>query len=92
VQSNNAIGRRFANTDRLWLLSLGIFDKAYAKRPPSTDEHKYRSDLFTAETPLGASGMTDQMYVAHTRRLPNRAGSTRLNKPDGWENDRLYIT
>src|SRR5215471_17039832 len=39
----------------LWLLSLGIFDKKYARQTAdSTDEHKYIApDLFTAETPLG---------------------------------------
>jgi hypothetical protein len=39
----------------LWLLSLGIFDKAYAKATAgSTEEHSYVApDLFTAETPLG---------------------------------------
>jgi hypothetical protein len=39
----------------LWLLSLGIFDKAYAKATAgSTGEHTYIApDLFTAETPLG---------------------------------------
>ena len=68
----------------LWLLSLGIFDKAYAKATAgSTDEHKYIApDLFTAETPLGTyQGMTDQIViVAHTRRLPHRAGSARLKQ------------
>src|SRR4029079_8003557 len=48
----------------LWLLSLGIFDKAYAKATAgSTEEHTYSApDLFTAETPLGTyQGMTDQI-------------------------------
>jgi len=51
----------------LWLLSLGIFDKAYAKETAnSADEHKYIApDLFTAETPLGTyQGMTDQVVLA----------------------------
>jgi crotonobetainyl-CoA:carnitine CoA-transferase CaiB-like acyl-CoA transferase len=53
----------------LWLLSLGIFDKAYAKATAdSTDEHKYIApDLFTAETPLGTyQGMTDQVVLSRT--------------------------
>jgi len=53
----------------LWLLSLGIFDKAYANETAdSTDEHKYVApDLFTAETPLGAyQGMTDQVVLSKT--------------------------
>ena len=53
----------------LWLLSLGIFDKAYAKATAdSTDEHKYMApDLFTAETPLGTyQGMTDQIVLSRT--------------------------
>src|ERR1700746_697630 len=39
----------------LWMLSLGIFNKDYAKATAgSTDEHNYSiPDLFTAETPLG---------------------------------------
>jgi len=53
----------------LWLLSLGIFDKAYAKATVgSTDEHTYVApDLFTAETPLGTyQGMTDQIVMSRT--------------------------
>jgi len=53
----------------LWQLSLGIFDKAYAKATAgSTDEHKYIApDLFTAETPLGTyQGMTDQIVLSRT--------------------------
>jgi crotonobetainyl-CoA:carnitine CoA-transferase CaiB-like acyl-CoA transferase len=53
----------------LWLLSLGIFDKAYAKAAAdSTDEHRYIApDLFTAETPLGTyQGMTDQIVLSRT--------------------------
>ena len=53
----------------LWLLSLGIFDKEYAKpTSDSTDEHKYTApDLFTAETPLGTyQGMTDQVVMSRT--------------------------
>src|SRR5256885_10860034 len=53
----------------LWCLSLGIFDKAYAKATAgSTDEHTYSApDLFTAETPLGTyQGMTDQIVMSRT--------------------------
>ena len=53
----------------LWMLSLGIFDKAYAKATAgSSDEHTYMApDLFTAETPLGTyQGMTDQIIMSRT--------------------------
>ena len=53
----------------LWLLSLGIFDKAYARETAgSTDAHTYANpDLFTAETPLGTyQGMTDQVVLSRT--------------------------
>jgi len=53
----------------LWLLSMGIFDKAYAQETAaSTDEHAYVApDLFTAETPLGTyQGMTDQIVLSRT--------------------------
>ena len=53
----------------LWLLSLGIFDKAYALATAgSSDEHAYVApDLFTAETPLGTyQGLTDQMVMSRT--------------------------
>jgi crotonobetainyl-CoA:carnitine CoA-transferase CaiB-like acyl-CoA transferase len=53
----------------LWLLSLGIFDKAYARATAgSSDEHaNVAPDLFTAETPLGTyQGMTDQVVLSRT--------------------------
>src|SRR6201993_394409 len=53
----------------LWLLSLGIFEKAYAQATAgSTDEHRYvEPDLFTAETPCGTyQGMTDQVVLSRT--------------------------
>ena len=53
----------------LWLLSLGIFDKDYARETAgSSDEHAYIApDLFTAETPLGTyKGMTDQIVMSRT--------------------------
>jgi len=53
----------------LWFLSLGIFDKVYAKATAgSTDEQTYIApDLFTAETPLGSyQGMTDQIVMSRT--------------------------
>jgi crotonobetainyl-CoA:carnitine CoA-transferase CaiB-like acyl-CoA transferase len=53
----------------LWLLSLGIFDKAFVQATAgSTDEHRYAEpDLFTAETPCGSyQGMTDQVVLSRT--------------------------
>jgi crotonobetainyl-CoA:carnitine CoA-transferase CaiB-like acyl-CoA transferase len=53
----------------LWQLSLGIFDKNYARATAgSSDEHAYIApDLFTAETPLGTyQGMTDQVVMSRT--------------------------
>lgn len=53
----------------LWLLSLGIFDKGYARATAgSSDEHAYIApDLFKAETPLGTyQGMTDQVVLSRT--------------------------
>jgi len=53
----------------LWLLSLGIFDKAYAQATAgSSEEHVYVApDLFTAETPLGTyQGMTEQVVMSKT--------------------------
>jgi crotonobetainyl-CoA:carnitine CoA-transferase CaiB-like acyl-CoA transferase len=53
----------------LWMLSLGIFDKTYAKATAgSSDEHmSIAPDLFTAETPLGTyQGMTDQVVMSRT--------------------------
>src|ERR1700730_3924681 len=53
----------------LWLLSLGIFDKGYARATArSSDEHAYIApDLFTAKTPLGTyQGMTDQIVMSRT--------------------------
>jgi crotonobetainyl-CoA:carnitine CoA-transferase CaiB-like acyl-CoA transferase len=53
----------------LWMLSLGIFDKAYAQTTAgSTAEHSsVPPDLFTAETPLGTyQGMTDQVTMSRT--------------------------
>jgi hypothetical protein len=53
----------------LWLLSLGIFDKAYARQMAgSSEEHAYvPPDLFTADTPLGSyQGMTDQVVLSRT--------------------------
>jgi hypothetical protein len=53
----------------LWMLSLGIFDKGYARATAgSSDEHtNIAPDLFTAETPLGTyQGMTDQIVMSRT--------------------------
>ncbi|MEA3139785.1 MAG: hypothetical protein QOK23_1954 [Gammaproteobacteria bacterium] len=53
----------------LWLLSMGLFDKAYARETAgSQDEHAYVApDVFTAETPLGTyQGFTDQVVLSRT--------------------------
>jgi crotonobetainyl-CoA:carnitine CoA-transferase CaiB-like acyl-CoA transferase len=53
----------------LWLLSMGLFDKAYARETAgSRDEHTYVApDVFTAETPLGTyQGFTDQVVLSRT--------------------------
>jgi crotonobetainyl-CoA:carnitine CoA-transferase CaiB-like acyl-CoA transferase len=53
----------------LWLLSLGIFEKEYARATAgSSDEHYYpEPDLFTAETSCGTyQGMTDQIIMSRT--------------------------
>src|SRR5215467_10325654 len=53
----------------LWLLSLGIFDKKYARATAgSSDEHTYVApDLFTADTPLGLyQGVTEQVEMSRT--------------------------
>src|SRR6202795_3469153 len=53
----------------LWLLSMGIFDKAYARETAgSSEEHTYVApDLFTADTPLGRyQGVTDQVQMSRT--------------------------
>ncbi|HJZ77251.1 MAG TPA: CoA transferase [Vicinamibacterales bacterium] len=53
----------------LWLYSLGILDKDYAKATAgSSEEHAdVAPDLFTAETPLGTyQGMTDQLVMSRT--------------------------
>src|ERR1700689_2979851 len=53
----------------LWMLSLGIFDRAYAQATAgSTAEHSsVPPDLFTAETPLGTyQGITDQIVMSRT--------------------------
>ena len=83
-------GRRFANDGPcLWVLSLGIFDKAYAKATAgSSEEHTYRApDLFTAETPLGTyQGMTDQVAMSRTpgsfRTVLGRAAQA---NPNGFQ-------
>jgi crotonobetainyl-CoA:carnitine CoA-transferase CaiB-like acyl-CoA transferase len=53
----------------LWLLSMGIFDKAYAQHTAGrTEEHTYVDpDVFKAETPLGTyQGFTDQVVLSRT--------------------------
>ena len=66
----------------LWLLSLGIFDKAYAKATAgSSEEHTYVApDLFTAGDSAWYLSGTYRPggHVAHTRRLPYCTSSTRV--------------
>ena len=53
----------------LWMLSLGIFDKQYARATAgSSDEHTYvPPDVFTADTPLGHyQGLTEQVQMSRT--------------------------
>ncbi|CAB3800928.1 CoA transferase [Pararobbsia alpina] len=53
----------------LWLFSLGVFDKDYARASAgSSDEQaNVAPDLFTAQTPLGTyQGMTDQVVLSKT--------------------------
>jgi crotonobetainyl-CoA:carnitine CoA-transferase CaiB-like acyl-CoA transferase len=71
----------------LWFLSLGIFDKAYAKATAgSTDEHTYIApDLFTAETPLGTyQGMTDQIVMSRTPGAFRTALAPRGSSKPEW--------
>jgi crotonobetainyl-CoA:carnitine CoA-transferase CaiB-like acyl-CoA transferase len=69
----------------LWLRSLGIFDKDYARATAgSSDEHAYVApDLFTAETPLGTyQGLTDQVVMSrpdHSGRCSCRGGRANPN-------------
>lgn len=52
----------------LWLYSLGIFDKDYARTTAgSSDEHAdIAPDLFTAETPLGTYQGIAEKYLSRT--------------------------
>ena len=53
----------------LWLISLGIFDKDYARwTAGSSDEHtNVEPDLFTADTPMGRyTGLTEQVVMSAT--------------------------
>ena len=53
----------------LWLLQMGLFDKAYARAVAgSQGEHAYLSpELFSAETPCGHyQGVTDQVTMSRT--------------------------
>ncbi|WP_030257394.1 CoA transferase [Streptomyces violens] len=53
----------------LWILSLGVFDKAYAAEVAGTGErHAYLDpETFTDETPLGTyQGVTDQVRMSGT--------------------------
>jgi crotonobetainyl-CoA:carnitine CoA-transferase CaiB-like acyl-CoA transferase len=55
----------------LWLVSLGVFDREYARATVgSTPQHTLvEPELFTAQTPLGNyQGMTDQMEFSSLRQ------------------------
>lgn len=53
----------------IWLMSMGIFDKAYAKATAgSSDPHLYvEPEQFTAETPMGTfTGVTEMVQMSKT--------------------------
>ncbi|MEH6373221.1 CoA transferase [Streptomyces sp. KLMMK] len=53
----------------LWILSMGVFDKAYATAIAGTgEEHAYPApETFTAQTPLGHyQGVTEQVRMSET--------------------------
>jgi crotonobetainyl-CoA:carnitine CoA-transferase CaiB-like acyl-CoA transferase len=53
----------------LWLISMGIFDKAYAQATAgSSDEHVYvEPEQFTVETPMGTfTGVTEMVEMSKT--------------------------
>lgn len=53
----------------LWLISMGVFDKAYARATAgSSDQHLYvEPDQFTAETPMGTyTGVTEMIEMSKT--------------------------
>jgi len=53
----------------LWQLSLGLFDRDYARATAgSMEAHRYlEPDLFSAQTPLGTyQGMTEQVVMSRT--------------------------
>lgn len=53
----------------LWLISLGIFDKAFARKVAgSSEEHRYvEPDQFTAETPMGTyTGVAEMVEMSKT--------------------------
>src|ERR1700676_1987075 len=71
----------------LWLLSMGIFDKGYARETAgSSDEHTYVApDLFTAETPLGTyQGFTDQVVLSRTPGAFRTVLVARGSSHSGW--------
>ncbi|MDA2893308.1 CoA transferase [Mycolicibacterium sp. BiH015] len=53
----------------LWILSLGIFDKDYARATSgSSEEHEFRDpEYFVGDTPLGEyTGITEQIHMSET--------------------------
>jgi hypothetical protein len=79
----------------LWMLSLDIFDRAYAQATAgSTDEHTYVApDLFTAETP-GHISRDDRSgsAVAEARCVLVPRGSSRPEWLDMPRSDRSGLT
>ena len=68
----------------LWLLSLGIFDKAYAKATAGSTrrahvQHSRSVHGGNAVWNLSGNDRPDR-HVAHTRRLPNRASPARVKQ------------
>ena len=53
----------------LWILSMGVFDQAYAAETAgSVAQHRYLDpETFTVDTPLGAyQGVTEQVRMSRT--------------------------
>src|SRR5262245_34277823 len=69
----------------LWLLSLGIFDKDYARATAgSSDEHAdVGPDLLTAETPMGTyQGITEKILSRTPASFRTVLVPRRSNKPE----------
>ncbi|MEV5065111.1 CoA transferase [Streptomyces sp. NPDC053794] len=72
----------------LWILSLGVFDKAYATAVAGTgDDHAYLDpETFTARTPLGDyQGVTDQIRMSQTPGAYRHVLLPRGSSRPAWE-------